>query len=136
MGTPVILVGACRAVGVGGEERSLQDREGASPTQAPSSGAQPTWHWLQSLLVGPVHSLQDSSQAGGRGGAVSRGPAWASCTSGVSLQGEHALTCHQPWTYRAPPSSQSGCRLGGRYPWARVVSGPITAERVCLPVTH
>lgn len=36
----------------------------ASPTQASSSRAQPTSHWPQSLLVGPVHVLQDSSQAG------------------------------------------------------------------------
>lgn len=37
---------------------------GASPTQAPSSCTQPTSHWLQSLLVGPVHVSHDSSQAG------------------------------------------------------------------------
>lgn len=36
----------------------------ASPMQASSSRAQPTSHWPQSLLVGPVHVLQDSSQAG------------------------------------------------------------------------
>lgn len=36
---------------------------GASPTQALSSSTQPTSHWLQSLLVGPVHALHDSSQA-------------------------------------------------------------------------
>lgn len=36
----------------------------SSPTQAPPSCAQPTAHWPQSLLLGPVHVLHDSSQAG------------------------------------------------------------------------
>ena len=36
----------------------------ASPTQASPSRAQPASHWPQSLLVGPAHVLQDSSQAG------------------------------------------------------------------------
>lgn len=52
--------------GGGGEERPPRARP-ASPTQAASSCTQPTAHWLQSLLVGPVHSLHDSSQAGRRG---------------------------------------------------------------------
>lgn len=47
-----------------GEQGGKEQRPAASPTQAPSSMVQPTWHWVQSLLVGPKHSLQDSSQAG------------------------------------------------------------------------
>ena len=52
--------------GGGGEERPPRARP-ASPTQAASSCTQPAAHWLQSLLVGPVHSLHDSSQARRRG---------------------------------------------------------------------
>lgn len=66
-----------------GRGRGTLGSRPASPTQAPSSCAQPSAHWPQSLLLGPVHVLHDPSQAGKQ--------RWAPvmCGNAISVKTEH-----------------------------------------------
>lgn len=110
-----------RGRGGGGDEAAR------SPTQAPSSSAQPTSHWAQSLLLGPVQVLQDSSQAGRQSGRCWRARApppargcvsqrwgvrarWAGANTGNGPKDPSRAPTHFPTESRAPviPSAPQG----------------------------